>query len=90
MFSYRLFKYLFDEDRRVFKAAQYNIERMTCNDIHQELGRGLDQTGVVDNGVLYGRNLTDIPRKPCVKLLFEEILSPFYVFQVKYSQFSSL
>uniref|UniRef100_A0A8C2Z5P3 ATPase cation transporting 13A2 n=1 Tax=Cyclopterus lumpus TaxID=8103 RepID=A0A8C2Z5P3_CYCLU len=31
---------------------------------------------------MYGPNLIDVPVKPYVKLLFEEVLNPFYVFQV--------
>lgn len=58
---------------------------MSCKDIHQGLGKALDELTVEDNGLLYGKNLTDIPRKSCLKLLFEEILSPFYIFQVTIS-----
>lgn len=31
-----------------------------------------------------GPNVTDIPRKNCLRLFVEEMLSPFYVFQVKH------
>uniref|UniRef100_A0A7N6BEY8 P-type ATPase A domain-containing protein n=1 Tax=Anabas testudineus TaxID=64144 RepID=A0A7N6BEY8_ANATE len=31
---------------------------------------------------IYGPNLIDVPVKPYIKLLFEEVLNPFYVFQI--------
>lgn len=82
VFTYRLFKYFFDNQSKVFKPAQFNIDKIQCNDIHTTYENGLDEVAVNDNTVFYGKNLTDIPRKPCVKLLFEEVLSPFYLFQV--------
>ncbi|XP_013855874.1 probable cation-transporting ATPase 13A2, partial [Austrofundulus limnaeus] len=31
---------------------------------------------------MFGKNLIDVPVKSCMRLLFEEVLNPFYVFQV--------
>jgi len=81
-FVYRLFKYYYDENTRMFRPAQFTIEKFTNNKIHSELAHGLENGKVNDNGVLYGTNQTDIPKKSCVKLLFDEVLSPFYIFQV--------
>jgi len=55
---------------------------LTLNDIHKTYGEGLSEDSVKDNAVYYGKNQTDIPRKSCLRLLVEEVLSPFYIFQV--------
>jgi len=82
VFVYRLFKYYFDEESNSFKPAQFHIDKMTCNEIHKDLGNGLNEKSVRENGVFYGKNQTDIPRRSCLALLCQEILSPFYIFQV--------
>ncbi len=55
---------------------------MSNNQIHDQLGRGLDQLQVQDHTVFYGKNQTDIAKKSVLDLFVSEILSPFYVFQV--------
>lgn len=55
---------------------------MAADQIHKTYGEGLGELDVKDHSVFFGRNLTDIPRKSCLKLLIEEVLSPFYIFQV--------
>jgi len=82
VFYYRLFKYYYDEISQIFKPAQFKIEALTSNQIHQVYGQGLSENVVNDNGIFFGKNLTDIPKKSCMTLMVEEVLSPFYIFQV--------
>jgi len=82
VFYYRLFKYYFDDRQHVFKPCQFKIESLTYSEIHEKYGQGLESDNVKDNGIFFGRNMTDIPKKSCLTLMVEEVLSPFYVFQV--------
>lgn len=77
-----MFKYYYDHNAGCFKPCEFKIEKLTLNQIHETYGRGSDENVVRDNAIFFGNNLTDIPKKSCFKLLFEEVLSPFYVFQV--------
>lgn len=43
---------------------------------------GLDDEEVARRIVLYGRNLIDVKLKPILVLLFREVITPFYIFQV--------
>ena len=77
-----MFKYYYDNGSRTFKPALYDMSKKTCAQIHAEY-TGLDEATVKDNMVFYGKNLTEIPRKSCLKLLVDEVLTPFYIFQVR-------
>ncbi len=54
---------------------------MTLKQIKQDFS-GLDEEAVVDNLVFFGNNATDIPKVTIGQLLVQEILTPFYIFQV--------
>ena len=82
MFHYRLFKYYYDETEQTFKPCQFKIETLTYNQIHERYGRGADEKTVQENTTFFEKNLTKIPEKSCLRLTIEEILSPFYIFQV--------
>ena len=44
-------------------------------------GEGIKETPVyLENKRLYGPNKTELPEKSIMRLLFDEILSPFYIF----------
>jgi len=47
------------------------------------MGYGLQDKQLYDQRYLtYGKNSTDIPMKSDLKIIYDEILSPFYLFQV--------
>ncbi|KAJ1968270.1 hypothetical protein IWQ62_001346 [Dispira parvispora] len=51
---------------------------------HQPLAvrEGLTKDHLQDRTVLFGSNSIDIPARPVVQLLLDEVLHPFYVFQI--------
>lgn len=53
--------------------------------MHQEFGKGITSMNMYEERVMtYGDNSTDIPMKTNLKIIMDEILSPFYVFQVRF------
>ena len=53
---------------------------MPCKDKYTMVGHIVKCFSLIAYSI--GPNLTDIPSKSCLRLFIEEILSPFYVFQV--------
>lgn len=44
--------------------------------------KGLSSLDIAKRLAVYGRNIIDINLKPLHVLLFREVLSPFYIFQL--------
>ncbi|KRX08170.1 P-type ATPase, cytoplasmic domain N [Pseudocohnilembus persalinus] len=81
--TFRLYSYYFDTDHQIFKPIQFNIFAYTLNEIHKKFGAGIDSESEYENTLsLYGYNETNIPPKSTFKIFIDEILSPFYMFQV--------
>uniref|UniRef100_A0AAY4EH67 Cation-transporting ATPase n=1 Tax=Denticeps clupeoides TaxID=299321 RepID=A0AAY4EH67_9TELE len=53
----------------------------TCADLHQ-MQQGLSREEQARRKKIFGQNLIDVPVKSYLQLLFEEVLNPFYFFQV--------
>lgn len=82
-FEYRLFKYYFDSLRKRFIPIRFSLNEFTNYQIHEIYGRGLkDEYCYKEKRSLYGSNSTEVPEKPLAKILVDEILSPFYLFQI--------
>ncbi|XP_066529364.1 cation-transporting ATPase 13A2 isoform X2 [Hoplias malabaricus] len=56
-------------------------EGWTCADLHR-LKQGLSQVDQSSRRQIFGENIIDVPVKSYPQLLFEEVLNPFYIFQV--------
>ncbi|KAG5838823.1 hypothetical protein ANANG_G00227710, partial [Anguilla anguilla] len=56
-------------------------EHWTCDDLYRQQA-GLSPQEQRARRTVYGENLIDVPVKSYMRLLFEEVLNPFYVFQV--------
>ncbi|XP_067423675.1 polyamine-transporting ATPase 13A2 isoform X2 [Emydura macquarii macquarii] len=56
-------------------------EGWTCTDIHLSQS-GLSQQDHSTRRKVYGPNLIDVPVKSYLRLLVDEVLNPFYIFQV--------
>ncbi|NWQ95272.1 AT132 ATPase, partial [Burhinus bistriatus] len=56
-------------------------EGWTCADLHLSQA-GLDQQDHNTRRKIYGPNLIEVPVKSYARLLVEEVLNPFYIFQV--------
>ncbi|KAM9445089.1 polyamine-transporting ATPase 13A2 isoform 1-T1 [Clarias gariepinus] len=56
-------------------------EGWTCADVHHHQ-QGLTQLEQTSRRQIFGDNIIDVPVKSYLQLLFEEVLNPFYIFQV--------
>uniref|UniRef100_A0A8C2XTE1 ATPase cation transporting 13A2 n=1 Tax=Cyclopterus lumpus TaxID=8103 RepID=A0A8C2XTE1_CYCLU len=74
-------RYIWLARKGAFCRVSVLNENWTCKDLY-DFQKGLSPLEQSLRRRMYGPNLIDVPVKPYVKLLFEEVLNPFYVFQV--------
>ncbi|XP_065842399.1 polyamine-transporting ATPase 13A2-like isoform X2 [Oscarella lobularis] len=78
-FIHRHQRYVLDKKRDRFFFIN-GLEAHTCTDLHK-LSGGLLTSQTMKKCFLYGKNVIDVQVKPYWKLLYQEVLDPFYVFQ---------
>jgi len=84
---YRLYKYYYDESKEVFKPVLFTLDGKTCSAIHKEHKSGITSFSLfAKRQKTFNSNLTLIPMKSNYHILIDEVLSPFYVFQVQFSR----
>ncbi|XP_067826649.1 cation-transporting ATPase 13A2 isoform X2 [Heptranchias perlo] len=74
-------RYIWIENRLSFCSLSVLEEALTCGDIHR-LQRGLSRHHQNAKRRVYGPNVIDVPVKSYFALLIEEVLNPFYIFQI--------
>lgn len=77
-FEYRYIKFIYNPVEDMFNTNQ------TWVDQHWNVAsrEGLDSDTVEERELVFGPNVINIEEKPTIKLLVDEVLHPFYVFQV--------
>ncbi|CAG6021127.1 unnamed protein product [Menidia menidia] len=74
-------RYIWLDRRGAFCRVSVLSEDWTCKDLHS-FQKGLSPLEQSLRRNIFGVNLIDVPVKSYTRLLFEEVLNPFYVFQV--------
>ncbi|XP_051981037.1 cation-transporting ATPase 13A2 isoform X1 [Xyrauchen texanus] len=74
-------RYIWMAKKGAFCKASILNEGWTCSDLHG-LQQGLSRADQSSRKQIFGANIIDVPVKSYLQLLFEEVLNPFYVFQV--------
>ncbi|KAL4462608.1 hypothetical protein ABPG74_000438 [Tetrahymena malaccensis] len=83
IFSYRLYTYYYDNLQNCFLPIQFALSLLTNNEIYQKHGFGISNESTCQELIsIYGQNNTEIPDKSTLKIFFDEVLSPFYIFQI--------
>ena len=84
MFEYRFIKFQWD-----FEEQQFNPIKFECEVSFDSLrAKYTDPNNTYSekkrefNRVLFGKCEVDVPKKSIITLLFDEVLNPFYIFQV--------
>lgn len=77
-FVHRHLRYLYDPEREKFVLLRCDY---SCSSLHDMRG-GLGTWEQQDRLLHYGPNAIDVPVKPYHVLLVEEVLHPFYIFQI--------
>ncbi|XP_062458995.1 probable cation-transporting ATPase 13A5 [Pezoporus occidentalis] len=74
-------RYIWDFSVKEFKKVGSLEDSNTCHSIHHKFGAGLTREEQKIRQVVCGPNAIEVEIRPIWKLLFKEILNPFYVFQ---------
>ncbi|XP_028587647.2 putative cation-transporting ATPase 13A4 [Podarcis muralis] len=75
-------RYAWDVSAKRFVKVGVLEETHTCAEIHAKFGSGLTSAEQGIRSVICGPNAIDVEIAPVWKLLFKEVLNPFYVFQL--------
>ncbi|PKU47631.1 hypothetical protein llap_2097 [Limosa lapponica baueri] len=74
-------RYIWDFSAKEFKKVGSLEDSNTCHSIHHKFGAGLTREEQKIRQLVCGPNAIEVEIRPIWKLLFKEILNPFYVFQ---------
>ncbi|XP_010307843.2 putative cation-transporting ATPase 13A5 isoform X1 [Balearica regulorum gibbericeps] len=74
-------RYIWDFSVKEFRKVGSLEDRNTCHSIHHKFGAGLTREERKIRQLACGPNAIEVEIRPIWKLLFKEILNPFYVFQ---------
>ncbi|XP_044886109.1 probable cation-transporting ATPase 13A5 isoform X3 [Mauremys mutica] len=74
-------QYIWDLSVKQFQKVGSLDDRNSCYDIHHKFGTGLTREEQNIRRLVCGPNAIEVEIRPIWKLLFKEILNPFYVFQ---------
>ncbi|XP_072266260.1 probable cation-transporting ATPase 13A4 [Pyxicephalus adspersus] len=75
-------RYVWNSQVGVFQKTGILEENLSCSDIHNKYGLGLSFEEQNARQQLCGPNTIEVEITPIWKLLFKEILNPFYCFEV--------
>ncbi|XP_053314968.1 probable cation-transporting ATPase 13A4 [Spea bombifrons] len=75
-------RYIWDDYTKQFSKAGILEDRYTCKSIHENFGSGFTREEQDFRRLICGTNIIDVGIPPIWKLLFKEVLNPFYVFQL--------
>uniref|UniRef100_A0A8C3P8I0 Cation-transporting ATPase n=1 Tax=Chrysemys picta bellii TaxID=8478 RepID=A0A8C3P8I0_CHRPI len=74
-------RYIWDLSVKQFQKVGSLDDSNSCYDIHHKFGTGLTREEQNIRRLVCGPNAIEVEIRPIWKLLFKEILNPFYVFQ---------
>ncbi|KAM4771313.1 putative cation-transporting ATPase 13A4 [Rhinophrynus dorsalis] len=75
-------RYIWDNCEKQFTKAGVLEDHHTCVSIHSKFGSGFTRGEESIRRLICGPNIIDVGIVPIWKLLFKEVLNPFYVFQL--------
>ncbi|RDD38189.1 putative cation-transporting ATPase 13A3 [Trichoplax sp. H2] len=81
-FEYRCIRYYWNEKQQTFLPLRGLETGCTCREIRYYLSNGLSNQQACRRLHTYKQNLIDVTVKSYLHLLVEEVLNPFYVFQI--------
>ncbi|CAH1276951.1 ATP13A3 [Branchiostoma lanceolatum] len=80
-FIHHCLKYMWNAEKKTFEKVRGLDSGIPCS-VFYTLGHGLSSTDQANRQTRYGDNAITVKVKPYIKLLFYEVLNPFYVFQL--------
>ncbi|KAL4480550.1 hypothetical protein ABPG72_022305 [Tetrahymena utriculariae] len=82
MFMYRYYRYAFYEELNQIMPLSDQVSQFTNKQLIYQFEGGLNEGQVVETIKKNGLNQTDIPERSAFRIIIDEILSPFYIFQI--------
>lgn len=79
-FENKKIRYIWDADTKAFSRLRGFDRNVPCSYFHQQKGISLQEQVV--RRVLFGDNVISVQIQSVFRILFQEVLEPFYVFQV--------
>ncbi|XP_033763679.1 probable cation-transporting ATPase 13A3 isoform X1 [Pecten maximus] len=80
-FDHQHLRYIWEQEVRSFVQLQDLSYNTKCSTM-QESFQGLSQREQAQKQVVYGENLIDVEVKSYWRLFIEEVMNPFYIFQI--------
>ncbi|XP_078521831.1 putative cation-transporting ATPase 13A4 [Lissotriton helveticus] len=74
-------RYVWDNAKNCFMKIGALEDRYTCTDTHTKFGPGFTSEEQEIGKLICGPNAIEVEIVPVLKLLFKEVLNPFYIFQ---------
>ncbi|KAK2962385.1 ion-transporting P-type ATPase [Blattamonas nauphoetae] len=81
IFSYKLLRFVFDEEIEEYVPMETQTD-ISYPTLHDALTHPLSTNSANLLSVLFGKNSIEVPVKPWYRILLEESLNPFFIFQV--------
>eukprot|EP00698_Gefionella_okellyi_P002841 TRINITY_DN12710_c0_g1_i1.p1 TRINITY_DN12710_c0_g1~~TRINITY_DN12710_c0_g1_i1.p1 ORF type:complete len:1132 (-),score=273.59 TRINITY_DN12710_c0_g1_i1:2313-5708(-) len=81
MFSFRHLRHFLIDDCRSYEALEYSVQA-THFSIQERNSTGLDRMKAAVQTQRFGRNLIEVNVPSIPKILMDEVLHPFYLFQI--------
>ncbi|XP_050051478.1 polyamine-transporting ATPase 13A3 [Dermacentor andersoni] len=79
-FENKKIRYIWDDELKAFARLRGFDKNVPCSYFHQQKGLSLQEQVV--RRVLFGDNVINVQIQSVFRILFQEVLEPFYVFQV--------
>ncbi|KAM4771101.1 putative cation-transporting ATPase 13A4 [Rhinophrynus dorsalis] len=73
--------YFWDQEEQTFQRAGVLDDSLTCYEIHTKFASGLTNEEQNTRRSICGPNVIEVDIEPIWKLLFKEVLNPFYAFE---------
>lgn len=80
-YVYKGIRYIWMAKKGAFCKVSVLSGDWSCAELHQ-MQQGLSQQEQLSRRKVYGQNLIDVPVKSYLHLLVDEVLNPFYIFQI--------
>ncbi|XP_075914613.1 polyamine-transporting ATPase 13A2-like [Petromyzon marinus] len=80
-FVFQHSRYAWNPTANTFTRLGGLSERTPCKELHR-MSTGLSREEQIERRKVFGPNIIDVPLKSYPRLLVEEILNPFYIFQI--------
>eukprot|EP00057_Strongylocentrotus_purpuratus_P007019 XP_011661493.1 PREDICTED: probable cation-transporting ATPase 13A3 isoform X1 [Strongylocentrotus purpuratus] len=81
-FKFQKAVYIWDSDGQLYFKLRGLAHNVPCSDFYDIYSKGLDEETTQERQQLYGLNEIQVRVRPILVLLLQEVMNPFYIFQL--------